>query len=183
MIYLIIGVVIFFSVHAVPSLPVKQAMIQRVGLGPYKGLFSLLSALGLGLLIFGKGHAPFIELWQPPVWGRHITMLLMMFTVLMLVAYLIPNNLRKLIRHPMLIAILLWSLSHLLANGDLSSAILFGSFGLFAVIDMVAVNKRSDFVKPKDVSHLFDGLTVIVAGLVYGLFFIFHRNITGMPLI
>ena len=96
--------------------------------------------LGFHKLQLHPGKNPI--LWEPPVWTRHLAVALMLPAMILLVASLVPSRIRTATRHPMLIAIKIWALAHLLANGDLASLLLFGSFLAFAVYDRISVKKR-----------------------------------------
>jgi uncharacterized membrane protein len=113
----------------------------------YLLLFSLLSAVALILIVMGYGQMqgqaklnP--ELWTPPTWLRHLTLLLMLPAMILLVAAYVPSRIRTAAKHPMLAAVKLWAFAHLLANGDLASVILFGSF-LTGRLSIVLVRKRN----------------------------------------
>ena len=179
---LIAGLAIFFVIHAVPALNIKNSLITKFGEGPYKGVFSLIAIAGMVMIVYGKGGSEFITIWTPPAWSRHATMLIMLLAVPMLVISLIPNNFRKKIRHPMLIAVSLWSIGHLLTNGDLASILLFGSFLIFAVSKMYSQSKRSPFIAPGNVSMALNVVTLIAGIVLYGVFVYFHRYIAGIPL-
>jgi len=148
MMVLIVGLILFLGVHLVPTQPeLRDGLKERIGEGPYKILFSLLSLAGLVVIVLGfhklqihPGKNPI--LWEPPVWTRHIAVGLMLPAMILIVASLIPSRIRTATRHPMLIAIKIWALAHLLANGDLGALLLFGSFLAFAVYDRISVKKR-----------------------------------------
>lgn len=178
----IIGSIIFFGIHIVPSTPIKLIMVSKVGEIKFKGMFSLVSIIGLGLLIYGFSQTEFQLLWTPEPWGRSAAMFTMPIVTILMCAAEMPNNLKRLVRHPMLLGVSLWGLSHLAANGDLASTILFSSFLVFSVVDILIVNGRGSYTAPTPVNKLWD-LGVIVLGLaVYGLLFHFHGTFTGMPL-
>lgn len=148
MMVLIVGLILFLGVHLIPTQPeLRDGLKERIGEGPYKILFALLSFAGLVVIVLGfhklqvhAGKNPI--LWEPPIWTRHIAVALMLPAMILLVASLIPSRIRTATRHPMLIAIKIWALAHLLANGDLGSILLFGSFLAFAVYDRISVKKR-----------------------------------------
>jgi uncharacterized membrane protein len=157
-------------------------MVGSLGVGRYKGLFSLVTVSGLILIVYGLSMADFQVLWMPPVWSRSLLIAIMPVSIILMCAADMPNNIKRLVRHPLLLGIALWGAGHLLANGDLASTILFASFALFSVINIITVNKRGNKVTPAPVSRLWD-VAVIVIGLgVYGLIFYFHGWLTGMPL-
>jgi len=182
MIFLVSGLIVFFLMHVLPSTSLKISLVSHVGEVPYKIGFSLVSLAGLALIIYGYSLSNFEALWIPPAWGSIVLMLLMPIVCILWVAAEVPNNIRRFIRHPMLIAMIIWGAGHLIANGDLASSLIFVSFVTFSVINIFLVNKRSEF-KPRDsVSKIWD-LGVVTGGLlVYGLIFYFHGTITGMPL-
>ncbi|MFT4714277.1 MAG: putative membrane protein [Candidatus Azotimanducaceae bacterium] len=176
------GIIIFFGVHFVPSTPIKAIMIGKVGEIRFKGMFSLISVIGLGLIIYGFSQTEFQLLWAPEPWGRSAAIFTMPIVIILMCAAEIPNNFKRLVRHPMLLGVSLWGLSHLAANGDLVSTLLFSSFLVFSIIDILIVNRRGSYTEPAPVNKLWD-LGVVVIGLaLYGLLFHFHGAFTGMPL-
>ena len=140
---LIVGMFIFFSAHLIPSfVELRQRLAGWKGETFYTICYSLVSAVGLTLIITGKASATHVPVWDLPPWVNHLTMTAMLPAVILLAAAYIPNNLSRFVRHPFLWGVTLWALSHLLANGDLASLILFGGFGVFAVFDMWSANRR-----------------------------------------
>ena len=148
MILLVSGLAAFFGAHAVPMSPALRAgLMERTGEGVYKAAFSLLS-LG-GLVLIGLGYQALradpgvtIALWDPPVWTRHIAFALMLPAMILLVAANVPSRIRTAAKHPMLLAIKIWALAHLIANGDLASVLLFASFLAYAVFDRISLKRR-----------------------------------------
>ncbi len=148
MMLLIVGLIIFLGVHLLPAIPdVRDGLRARFGAGPYKVIFSVLSLIGFAIIIFGyhkmqlnPGKNP--VLWDPPVWTRHIALLLMLPAMILIVAANVPSRIRTAAKHPMLLAIKLWALAHLLANGDVASLLLFGSFLAYAIYDRISVTQR-----------------------------------------
>ena len=183
MTWLIIGSIIFFGVHLVPSNPrFRQKLIQRIGELPYKGVFSVLSLVGLVLMVKGFSRVEYIAFWNPSASARYIPPLLMAPALILLVAANFNNNIRRIVRHPMLWGILLWSISHLLVNGDLASLVLFGSFAVFAVFDMWSANKRGATTLTQPVSMKRDFMAGIIGLAAYFLLVSFHENLFGVPI-
>ena len=147
MLILILGLVIFLVIHSVRI--VAPAWIRsreaRMGEGPYKGIYSAISVVGFVLVVWGYGLArqkP-VLIWDPPTAMRHIAAGLMLFSFLALGVYALPaGRMKPMMKHPMLIAVKIWALAHLLANGDLASIILFGSFLVWAIADRISVKRR-----------------------------------------
>lgn len=149
MLILIVGLAVFFAIHLVPANPeLRNGLAERFGENAWKGIFSIVSLVGFVLIVYGyhklqlmPGKNP--QLWVPPVWTRHVAWLLMLPSLVLLVAAYIPSRIRDVVQHPMLVAIKLWALAHLLANGDAASLLLFGSFLAYAVFDRISVKARS----------------------------------------
>ncbi len=179
---LILGIIIFFSIHLVPILPIKNILINRLGENKYKGLFSLIALVGLLIIIYGFSRADFYPIWDPLPYSKEIALALMPISMILLAAANIQTNIKKFIKHPMLIAVLIWSFVHLIANGDLRSIILFGSFGLYALIDIffskkvLTTNIEVKYTLSKDIM-------VIIIGLVaYLIIVYYHQFIAGVTI-
>jgi uncharacterized membrane protein len=186
------GLALFFAVHLVPTAPaLRERIVAGIGAGGYRALFSLVSAAGLVLIVLGYGQMQGLgrgnpQLWVPPAWIRHLVLLLMIPAMVLLVAAYVPSRIRTAVRHPMLTAIIIWSFAHLLANGDLASLLLFGSFLAYGVWDRMSVTQRGALgpLGARQGGSLQDML-VIAAGLaVYGfMLFWGHGWLTGVPLL
>jgi uncharacterized membrane protein len=144
---LIAGLVLFLGVHSVaiaaPALRVRA--VRRLGEGGWKGLYSLVSAAGFVLLCLGFAQArraP-ILLYMPPLWLRHVALLLMLPVFPLLLAAYLPGRIRSGAKHPMLAAVKLWAFAHLLANGTLPDVVLFGSLLAWAVMDRISLKRRA----------------------------------------
>ena len=152
MIALLIGLALFLGAHALTMQRGRRAaLIARLGPGPYKGLYSLVSLAGFVLLVYGfasyrsQGYLP---VWDPPMWTRHLALLLNLPIFILLVATRVPGRIRAVTKHPTLLAVKIWASAHLLANGDLGSMLLFGSFLAWAVVARIAAKRRGDDPPP-----------------------------------
>jgi uncharacterized membrane protein len=140
---LILGIIVLIGIHFVPAFPdLRDSLMARLGRNGYRALFSVVSLLGLALVVWGFAKAPVVQIWAPPVWTRHLALLLMLPVFPLLLAAYLPGKIKAKVRHPMLAAIKFWALAHLIANGDLASIILFGSFLAYAVVDRILVKRR-----------------------------------------
>jgi uncharacterized membrane protein len=140
---LILGIIVLIGIHFLPALPeLRDSLMSRLGRNGYRALFSIVSLLGLALVVWGFAKAPVIQIWVPPLWTRHLALLLMLPVFPLLFAAYLPGKIKAKVRHPMLAAIKFWALAHLIANGDLASIILFGSFLAFAVVDRILIKRR-----------------------------------------
>ncbi len=165
---LIAGLVLFFATHMVPWLPpLRAAMIRSLGERGYQAVFALLSLLGFVLMVIGFGRAPFVPVYTPPPWGAHWALALMLPASILLVAAYAPGNARRFTRHPMLWGVTLWALAHLLANGDRAALLLFGGFGVYALLDMLSANLRGAQKSTAPVPWSRDAFTAIIGVMVY----------------
>lgn len=140
---LILGIIVLIGIHFVPAFPdLRDSLMARLGRNGYRALFSVVSLLGLALVVWGFAKAPVVQIWAPPVWTRHLALLLMLPVFPLLFAAYLPGKIKAKVRHPMLAAIKFWALAHLIANGDLASIILFGSFLVYSVFDRIALKRR-----------------------------------------
>ena len=145
---LVLGLILFLGVHSVAIVAPawRDAMQARLGEGPWKGLYSLASAAGFVLIVIGYGIArqqP-IVLYTPPLWLRHVALLLLVPVFPLLLAVYLPGRIKSAARHPMLLATKLWALAHLLANGNAADVLLFGGFLAWAVASFTAARKRDN---------------------------------------
>jgi uncharacterized membrane protein len=147
MAYLLLGLVLFLGVHSVRIVADdwRTNTIARIGANAFKGGYTLLSVVGLGLIVWGFGVAretPTL-LWLPPVGMRHAAALLNVLAFVFLVAAYVPRNgIKARVHHPMILGVKTWALAHLIANGNLAHMVLFGSFLAWAVLDFVSCRRR-----------------------------------------
>ena len=175
---LILGIVIFLGVHLVrvvaPGL--RTAIIERQGKGTWMGLYSVLSLIGLCLIVYGFGEARATTgmLYIPPVFLKHISLLLMAFAMICLVVGFLPaGRIAVALKHPQILAVKIWALAHLLANGETSSVLLFGSFLAWAVILRISLKRREragEKVLPVFRSGSSDMVAVVLGLVIYGAF-------------
>jgi uncharacterized membrane protein len=189
---LVTGLTLFFAAHLIPTVPeLRTRVVSVIGSRPYSGLLALFSLAALLLIVLGYGHMEGLgrgdpQLWVPPSWTRHVTMMLMVPALILLVAAYVPSRIRTAVRHPMLTAVMLWAFGHLLANGDLASVLLFGSFLAYAVYDIVSASQRAEFGPMgraqggavQDVAAIVGGLALYALLLFWG-----HQKLTGVPLL
>lgn len=145
--FLVLGLVIFLGAHSVRIFAGgwRDAQIARMGENGWKGAYSLVSAVGLGLTAWGYGmaHLDSPILWPTPPWTRHAAALLILPAFILLVAAYLPGSrIKAAVGHPMVAGVKLWALAHLLANGSLADATLFGAFLIWAVADFVSARRR-----------------------------------------
>jgi len=140
---LALGLVIFLGLHSTRIFAERgrAKAIARIGEGPWKGVYSLLSLIGFALIVWGFGRArgSAAALWTPPIWTRHATVLLMLFSLILIGAYIFKrSHVAVAVHHPMVWGIAIWAAGHLIANGSAADVLLFGAFFVWAVADLVS---------------------------------------------
>lgn len=147
MTYLILGLLLFLGIHSISivSSSARDRLVVRLGAGPWRGLYSLLALAGLLMLIHGYGLARAQPqfLYVPPPWTRHVAALLLLAVFPLLFAAYLPGRIKAALQHPMLLAVIIWSGAHLLANGSVADVLLFGGFLLWALADLISFKFRT----------------------------------------
>jgi uncharacterized membrane protein len=182
----ILGLVLVLGVHSVSIVAPawRDAQAMRWGATPWKGLYTLVAVAGLVLLVIGYGIArqsP-VVLYSPPLWTRHLALLLMLPVFPLLLAAYLPGRIKAAARHPMLVAVKLWALAHLLANGTLADVLLFGAFLAWAVADRISVKRRAPRAVPSAPAGPANDVIAVVGGLaIYAAFVLWlHRVLIGV---
>jgi len=184
---LILGLAIFFLVHAsTMARGARAGLVERLGVGTYKGAYSALSALGIVLVVWGFAQyrgAGMTPLYAPPAFGRHIGPLLLLFSfILIAAANMKPGYIKSSLQHPFLAGIGLWAIAHLLMNGDQGGLLLFGAFLVYVIIDLAAAFARGPRAMAAP-DWRYD-VRAGVGGLVILLLFVFivHPYVFQIPL-
>jgi len=187
---MILGLVLFLGVHTLTTQrELRASVIASTGEGGYKIGYALVSFAGLALIVWGFAHyraTGWIDVWYPPTVLKHIAVALMLPAVILVVAAYIRGRIYTTVKHPMLSGIKLWAAAHLLANGDLGSIILFGSFLAWAVFDRISLKRRKDAGGPPiPVGGPTNDLIAIAVGTIayLALAFAFHPAVIGVPVI
>ena len=187
---MVAGLVLFLGIHLVTTRrDLRARLIASWGEGSYKIGFSLVSAMGLALIVWGFASyraTGWIDVWSPPRMMKHITEALMLPAVILVVASYIRGRIYATLKHPMLAGVKLWAFAHLLANGDLGSIILFGSVLAWAVIDRISLKHRADAgAPPIPVDGVRNDAIAVVVGVVayLALGALFHPYVIGVPVI
>ncbi len=185
---MILGLALFFGVHTLTTQrELRARFVTSMGEGGYKIFYSLVSIAGLALIVWGFAHyraTGWIDVWSPPTAFKHITVALMLPAVILVVASYIRGRIYTTLKHPMLAGVKLWAAAHLLANGDLGSIILFGSFLAWAVFDRISLKRRADGGGPPiPVGGPTNDLIAVAVGVIayLALAFAFHPVVIGVP--
>ena len=177
---LVLGLVLFIGIHLVPMVPALRARLAAsLGEGPYKGLFALVSAAGLVLIVVGWPATPGrVELFAPLPAMRAAAPVIVAIAFVLFAAANMKTHIRVWLRHPMLIGLFLWAGVHLLANGDLAGTVLFGSFAVYSVVAIASAESRGA-VKPVVPAWKHDAIALVAGLLVAYLVMRFHPQIFG----
>jgi uncharacterized membrane protein len=166
---LIFGLVVFLGNHLfVTRRDARAAAVARLGMVGYRAVFSIVSIVGLALIVYGYGQYRahgLIQVWSPPAFMRHITVGLMLFSVIFLVAAFIPSHIKAKLKHPML------------------AILLFGSFLAWGVFARIAAKRRGDAGTVTAPGGWVNDIIVVALGVaIYlALGYAFHPMVIGVP--
>lgn len=181
---LIAGLALFIAIHVVPTLGgIREALVARLGEQPWKLVHTAITVGAIVLIVLGWKRSPYEVVYEPPAWGRHLTMLLMFVVFWLLVGRRMGSNLKRWTAHPMLWGVVLWAGAHLLANGDRRSLVLFGTMAGYSLFAMWWQEKRGKARKATEVWPMRSEFYAFCATLaVYVVFVAAHRWISGVSL-
>ena len=186
MILMLAGLVLFVAVHVFSGRRhLRAAAIAQLGKGPYHAVHGILALVAVLVIAYGFGQwraAGPAQLWDPPVAMRHIALSLMLISTIAAVAAVGQSHIRAWLKFPFLVAIKIWALAHLLANGDAATITLCVVFLGWAVFTRIMVKRRGDPV-PKAPAGWTGDIVAVVGGVVLyaALAFWFHPYIVGVP--
>ncbi len=186
MLLLVAGVLLWSATHLMVSVApdVRAGLIAKMGLNPYKGLFSLTLVAALIMIVIGWKSSPVTAAWLPPIGMRHLTMLLVPIAVILFISARAPTDIRQLIRHPQLTGVKLWAVAHLLSNGEWRSLILFGGLLAWAVLEVIFINRRQgERIKPPKAGATKTMLTVVAGIAIAAVLMMAHPWLAGVPVI
>ena len=180
---LIFGLLLFTLVHLMPAAfgTLRGSLIARLGENAYRGIFSLVIVIALVLIVIGWRSATPAAVYSPPLQGGPVTSVLVLLAFILFVAARSGSNIKRVVRHPQMLAVILWSAAHLLANGDSRSLALFGGLGVWAIIEILLCNRRDGaWQKPDRVPAKVDVITALIGGIAFALLGYFHQALFGV---
>lgn len=183
------GLILFIGAHSVSIVAHswRDRTVDRIGLRVWQAIYAVIALLGLILIIRGyadlRGQSAY--LYSLPRWVHGISMVLMLPVFPLLLATYLPGMVKSAAKHPMLVAVKLWAVAHLLANGTVADVLLFGSLLVWAVADRISLKRRPQRTTPSASSGQWNDLIVVIGGLmIYSLMIQFgHRLLIGIPLV
>ena len=180
---LIAGIVLWSVVHFVPAAArgFRGAVTARIGTNPYKGVFSLLIVASIVLMVQGWKAAGFSAVYAPPAWGAWAAIVLMYVASVLFFAARIRSRVNRVLRHPQLTGVFLFGVAHLLANGDARSLVLFGGLALWAVVEVLLINRRDgEWTRPPADAPTYDLRLLVVGTVFFVVFALAHRWLFGV---
>jgi len=183
MILLAIGVMAFAIIHLVPVIPAAKARLQvQLGEKRYGMVFGITAVVTLILIVLGWRMSDFVEIYEPPSWGRHVTFLLVAIAFILLGAFIFRGRLRQTLRFPLALAVISWATGHLFANGDLASLILFGGLLTYAVFHLAL--GFSNGIRPSpEIRQGHDAIAVFIGLALYSAMIQLHPYLIGVPVL
>ena len=181
--WLIFGTALFVSVHLVSAVVPSSvaALKSAVGEKPFRGVYSLLVLAGVVLIVVGWRSAVPVAVYAPPEFGPTLAFLLMFVSIFLFGASHAKTSLKRYVRHPQLTAVLLWSIAHLLSNGDIRSLVLFGSLGVWALVEMPLINHRDgEWEKPPRASMKSELIGAAISVVVFLVLIALHPHFAGV---
>ena len=185
MIWLAIGVLLWSGLHLmkVIAIPLRQRLIDKIGEGPWKGMFSLAIVASIVLMVLGWRASPVIELYSPLEKSGIITMMIMFVSLQLFARSSFRSNTKRFIRNSQMTGTILWSIAHLIMNGDAASLILFGGLGIWALLEIILLNRRDGrWEKPAAIPASRELMPTLVGAVMFAVLFAVHGYISGVSL-
>jgi uncharacterized membrane protein len=177
---MILGLALFLGIHLLPAATrLRSVVAVRLGDNGYRGAFSVISAIGLILIVVGYRMAPNdLSLFAPSAFARNAAPLVVTLAFVLFASANMRTHIRHVLRHPMLLGLMLWSGIHLLANGDLAGTILFGSLFVYSIVDLASAIARGA-VKPVAPTWKHDLIAIVSGVLLSWIVMRFHASFFG----
>ena len=182
---LLTGVLIFTLAHLTLALTpgLKAGVTHKLGAKAWKGIFTTVVLVALLFIVLGWRSTPVEYAYVPPFGLRHLTMLLMLVAFILFGAAKGVTDIQRFVRHPMLTAVIVWGIAHLLSNGETRSLVLFGGIGVWALLQILLLNRRDgEWVKPDPAPMTRTLRNIIISIIVFLVVFMLHKYFTGVSL-
>jgi len=183
---LIIGLLFWSVPHMIPAagVGIRKNLIGKFGERGYSGMTAVLILGGLILTVFGWRSIMPKSVYFPPGYLEPVTYILMLLSLLLFIASGRRTRLKQFIRHPQLTGVFLWSIAHLLQAGDDRSLVLFGWLAVWAILEMIFINRRDGvWVKETAPAWAEDFKTVVTSLVVYAVVVFIHPYLSGVNLV
>ncbi len=180
--WLISGIALFVAVHLSSAVPGLRPLVREtIGEKAHRGAFAALAVAGFVMIVIGWRSTTPIAVYAPPSWGSTLAFLLMFVAIVLFGASHARTNIKRIVRHPQLSAVALWSVAHLAANGDSRSLLLFGSLGLWALIEMPLIDHRDgEWQRPERASMKNETIGATISVIVFLVLVALHPYYAGV---
>lgn len=181
---LIIGLVLFMGAHLIPSMGrLRPYLAGKIGEEKYKAVIGVVSLVGFGLIIWGYSVAPLRQAWEPVLAPGNLVAILMLISIVTFVSSAITSNIKRIVHHPQLIAVILFSTAHLLVNGEVAAVILFGAFLVFAILALISalIRKLGTAIERQPIGS--DVKVIVIGVAVYAALLFLHPYLFGVAVI
>lgn len=185
---LIAGLVLFLGLHSTRLVAegARSRFIERYGAGPWRGLYSLVSAIGLVLIVWGYSltlRQP-VVVYSPPAWSREVAAVLTWAAIVLIAAAYVPrNHFKAWVGHPMVLGTALWALAHLQTSSTAADVLLFGGFLVWAVLCFASLRARdrTGGVQRRPGQVLSSVIAIVVGTAAWAAFALWlHRPLIGV---
>ncbi len=178
--WMLCGFLILFALQQVNAAPrLSASLASRYGLTAVRLGLAAAALAGIAMILIGHARAVYTYVWLPPAQARTLILPLMFIAFIFVAATLVPSNLRRLTRRPVLWGVVLWSVAHLLAKENLAAIVFFAGFGMLALAELGSLSRRgierSRFRQP----WLRESLAVAVGGVMFIVVFFAHGALFG----
>jgi uncharacterized membrane protein len=177
------GIILWFVAHSFPAIAPDRrgALVAKLGEQPYRGVFSLVIVLSLVMMVFGWKNATPSAIYVPPMGPGGVPAILVLLGLVLFFASQMNGHIKRIIRHPQMAGTILWSVAHLLTNGDSRSVALFGGMAIWALFEIVMINRREGpRTGSQTASGKFDLIAVVIGGVVFAVVGHFHLQLFGV---
>ncbi len=181
--WLTLGLAVFVAVHLVSSVAPSAcaALKSAIGENAFRGAYSVLALAGIVMIVIGWRNSVPVLVYAPPAWGMTVASFLMLISVFLFGASHAKTNIKRYVRHPQLTSVFVWSVAHLLSNGDIRSLTLFGTLGLWALVEMPLINRREgQWEKPERASVRSEMIGATISVVVFLVLIALHPYYAGV---
>ena len=177
---LLAGLLLFAGAHLYPAVAKtnRDNLAARLGDNAYRGVFSLVIVASLVMIVFGWRATTPTLIYDPPFAGGIVTSLVVFIAFVLFFGSQTKTNIKRFIRHPQMLGVILWSVAHLLVNGDSRSVLLFGGMGAWAVLEIVFCNVRDgEWQKPGPYPLKWDAATLAIGSIAFAILVLLHEKL------
>lgn len=192
MLLLIVSLIIFLALHSIrifaPS--IRECGIAKFGKGGWHAGYGIASLVSLLFIAYAFGEARNVTdvLYTPPTGMAHLTSTLMLIALVCAVSAVLPAGyIATKLKYPFIVAIKIWAISHIIANGEVASLLVFVAFLAWAVLLRISMKKREalgEYQRRAFVSGRYDIVAICLGIVLWGLIIMrLHVLIIGVPVL